>query len=149
MSQTETILLIVLGFSLASLIALFLGRMVWTMGVKLGARRMHRQVPSSLVGLQTERDRLRADIAGAVWRGAPTASAVGVRLLLPEDFARERVEDLVEVHLVGLLNNVHCNVLCGVGRVLIVLKGVALLRLVFFRRLLSSRRPVDVVAIDV
>lgn len=63
MSQTETILLIVLGFSLASLIALFLGRMVWTMGVKLGARRMHRQVPSSLVGLQSERNRLRAEYA--------------------------------------------------------------------------------------
>lgn len=63
MSQTETILLIVLGFSLASLIALFMGRMVWTMGVKLGAKRMQRQVPSTLVGLQTERNRLRAEYA--------------------------------------------------------------------------------------
>ena len=63
MSGTETILLIVLGFSLASLIALFMGRMVWTTAVKVGARRMQRQVPSSLVGLQTERDRLRAEYA--------------------------------------------------------------------------------------
>ncbi|MFN4142798.1 hypothetical protein [Aestuariivirga sp.] len=63
MSQTETILLIVLGFSLASLIALFLGRLMWTAALKLGARRMQRQVPSSLVGLQTERDRLRAEYA--------------------------------------------------------------------------------------
>lgn len=63
MSQTETILLIVLGFSLASLIALFMGRMVWTMGVKLGVKRMQRQVPSTLVGLQTERNRLRAEYA--------------------------------------------------------------------------------------
>lgn len=63
MSQTETILLIVLGFSLASLIALFMGRMVWTMALKLGAKRMQRQVPSTLVGLQTERNRLRADYA--------------------------------------------------------------------------------------
>jgi DNA repair exonuclease SbcCD ATPase subunit len=63
MSGTETILLIVLGFALASLIALFMGRMVWTAAVKVGARRMQRQVPSSLVGLQTERDRLRAEFA--------------------------------------------------------------------------------------
>jgi chromosome segregation ATPase len=63
MSGTETILLIVLGFALATLIALFMGRMVWTAAVKVGARRMQRQVPSSLVGLQTERDRLRAEYA--------------------------------------------------------------------------------------
>jgi hypothetical protein len=63
MSQTETILLVVLGFSLASLIALFIGRMMWRIALKLGARRMQRQVPSSLIGLQTERDRLRAEYA--------------------------------------------------------------------------------------
>ena len=63
MSQTETILLIVLGFSLATLIALFMARGLWTAAIKVGARRMQRQVPSSLVGLQTERDRLRAEYA--------------------------------------------------------------------------------------
>jgi hypothetical protein len=63
MSGTESILLIVLGFALATLIALFMGRMVWTAAVKVGVRRMQRQVPSSLVGLQTERDRLRAEYA--------------------------------------------------------------------------------------
>lgn len=63
MSQTETILLVVLGFSLAALIALFIGRFVWAMGLQLGARRMQKQVPSTLVGLQTERDRLRAEFA--------------------------------------------------------------------------------------
>jgi hypothetical protein len=63
MSGTETILLILLGFALASLIGLFMVRMVWTAAVKAGARRMQRQVPSSLVGLQTERDRLRAEYA--------------------------------------------------------------------------------------
>ncbi|PZF78496.1 hypothetical protein DK847_01400 [Aestuariivirga litoralis] len=56
-------MLIVLGFSLASLIALFMARGLWTAAVKVGARRMQRQVPSSLVGLQTERDRLRAEYA--------------------------------------------------------------------------------------
>ena len=63
MSGTETILLIVLGFALATLIALFMGRLVWTAAVKVGVRRIQRQVPSSLVGLQTERDRLRAEYA--------------------------------------------------------------------------------------
>lgn len=63
MSQTETILLIVLGFSLASLIALFMGRMVWTAALKLGAKRMQQQVPSTLVELQAERTRLRAENA--------------------------------------------------------------------------------------
>lgn len=63
MSATETILLIVLGFSLASLVALFMGRLMWTAAVRVGARRMQRQVPSSLIGLQTERDRLRAEYA--------------------------------------------------------------------------------------
>ncbi|WP_421694042.1 hypothetical protein [Aestuariivirga sp.] len=63
MSQTETILLFVLGFSLASLLALFAGRLMWTAAVKIGARRMQRQVPSSLIGLQTERNRLRAEYA--------------------------------------------------------------------------------------
>lgn len=63
MSQTETILLVVLGFSLAALIALFLGRFVWSLGLRLGARRMHKQMPSTVSGLQTERNRLRAEYA--------------------------------------------------------------------------------------
>jgi hypothetical protein len=81
MSQTETILLIVLGFSLATLIALFMARGLWTAAVKVGARRMQRQVPSSLVGLQTERDRLRAEYAmlsqrlGAKLEAAKTLAA--------------------------------------------------------------------------
>ncbi|MFY8104676.1 MAG: NADPH-dependent 7-cyano-7-deazaguanine reductase QueF [Ramlibacter sp.] len=45
------------------------------------------------------RDRLRADISEAVWRGAPSASSVGVRLLLPEAFGREVVQELEGVNL--------------------------------------------------
>jgi len=45
------------------------------------------------------RDRIRADIGEAVWRGAPAASSVGVKVLMPEDFARERVEELEGVNL--------------------------------------------------
>ena len=45
------------------------------------------------------RDRLRADISEAVWRGAPSASSVGVRLVLPEAFAREAIVELEGVNL--------------------------------------------------
>jgi len=87
MSGTETILLIVLGFTLASLIALFMGRMLWTAAVKVGARRMQRQVPSSLVGLQTERDRLRAEYA-------MLAQRLGARL---EESKLRLAENMAEV----------------------------------------------------
>jgi len=97
MSQTETILLIVLGFSLASLIALFMARGLWTAAVRVGARRMQRQVPSSLVGLQTERDRLRAEYAMLSQRlGARLEAA---KLQMAEQMAevsrhRNRLHDL-------------------------------------------------------
>ncbi|MCA3573662.1 MAG: hypothetical protein IOC86_07050, partial [Aestuariivirga sp.] len=87
MTGTETILLIVLGFSLASLIGLFLGRALWTTALKLGARRMQRQVPSSLVGLQTERDRLRAEYA-------MLAQRLGARL---EEAKLRHAESMAEV----------------------------------------------------
>jgi DNA repair exonuclease SbcCD ATPase subunit len=63
MSQTETLLLVVLGFSLAALIFLFVGRFLWSLALRLGARRMQRQVPSTLAELHTERDRLRTEYA--------------------------------------------------------------------------------------
>jgi 7-cyano-7-deazaguanine reductase len=40
------------------------------------------------------RDRLRADLSEAVWRGAPAPSTIGVRLLLPELFEQEPVQEL-------------------------------------------------------
>ncbi|MDB5857398.1 MAG: 7-cyano-7-deazaguanine reductase [Ramlibacter sp.] len=40
------------------------------------------------------RDRLRADLSEAAWRGAETAATVGVRLVLPDAFERERVQEL-------------------------------------------------------
>jgi 7-cyano-7-deazaguanine reductase len=38
--------------------------------------------------------RLRADLSEAAWRGAPQASSVGVKLLLPDLFDREQVAEL-------------------------------------------------------
>lgn len=40
------------------------------------------------------RERLRADLSEAVWRGAPAPATIGVKLLLPEMFDREPVEEL-------------------------------------------------------
>jgi len=40
------------------------------------------------------RDRIRADVSEAAWRGAPSQSSVGVRLLLPHEFDREPVQEL-------------------------------------------------------
>jgi 7-cyano-7-deazaguanine reductase len=40
------------------------------------------------------RDRIRADVSEAVWRGAPSQSSVGVRILLPYEFDREPVQEL-------------------------------------------------------
>lgn len=43
---------------------------------------------------QEVRERIRADVSEAVWRGAPTQSSVGVRLLAPEQFDQEPVQEL-------------------------------------------------------
>ena len=53
------------------------------------------------------RDRIRADVSEAVWRGAPAASLVGVRMLLPEQFDREPVHELDGLSLDRL--DIECN----------------------------------------
>lgn len=40
------------------------------------------------------RERMRADLSEALWRGAPAPASIGVRLLLPEAFDREPVHEL-------------------------------------------------------
>jgi 7-cyano-7-deazaguanine reductase len=40
------------------------------------------------------RDRIRADVSEAVWRGAASQSSVGVRILMPDLFDREPVHEL-------------------------------------------------------
>ncbi len=49
---------------------------------------------SSFASADEVRARIRADVSEAVWRGAATQSSVGVRLLLPDEFDRERVQEL-------------------------------------------------------
>ena len=53
------------------------------------------------------RDRIRADISEAVWRGAASQSSVGVRLLLPEQFHAEAVHELEGLSLDRL--DIECN----------------------------------------
>ena len=40
------------------------------------------------------RDRIRADVSAAIWHGGPLQSSAGVRLVLPEQFEREKVQEL-------------------------------------------------------
>jgi 7-cyano-7-deazaguanine reductase len=49
---------------------------------------------STFANADAVRERLRTDLGEAVWRGAPTPSSVGVRLLLPDAFDREPVHEL-------------------------------------------------------
>jgi len=63
MSQTETIMYVALGFVLATLIALFVGRAMWVIALKASKRRGVRQRPSDLARAQADRDQLRAEYA--------------------------------------------------------------------------------------
>jgi len=45
------------------------------------------------------RERVRADIGEAVWRGAPTRASVGVRLIGPEQFDAEPIHELDGLNL--------------------------------------------------
>ena len=40
------------------------------------------------------RDRIRADVSAAIWHGGPLQSSAGVKLLLPEQLEREKVQEL-------------------------------------------------------
>jgi DNA repair exonuclease SbcCD ATPase subunit len=63
MSQTETLMLVALGFVLALLLALLFGRGMWNVAIALGARRNAKNVPVQMLELQADRDRLRAEHA--------------------------------------------------------------------------------------
>ena len=96
--QTETLLLLVLGFSLAAIIFLFLGRGIWSLALRLGGRRMQKQVPSTVAELQTERDRLRAEYAKLTQKLGSRLD--GIKAQMAEQMAevtrnRNRIETLV------------------------------------------------------
>ncbi|MBP6894580.1 MAG: NADPH-dependent 7-cyano-7-deazaguanine reductase QueF [Gammaproteobacteria bacterium] len=49
---------------------------------------------STFADAEAVRERLRADLGEAVWRGSERSGSVGVRLLAPSQFDAERVEEL-------------------------------------------------------
>ena len=63
MSQSETYMLLILGFASAAFLGLIAGRIAWKLAFRLGARQTQRNMPSSMIELQTDRDRLRAEHA--------------------------------------------------------------------------------------
>jgi hypothetical protein len=56
-------MLVALGFALAILLVLLFGRTFWNMAMRLGARRQAKQVPTAMLDLQADRDRLRVEHA--------------------------------------------------------------------------------------
>jgi DNA repair exonuclease SbcCD ATPase subunit len=63
MSQTETLMLVALGFALCALLVLLVGRAFWNLAVRLGASKNARQIPVAMLELQADRDRLRVEHA--------------------------------------------------------------------------------------
>ena len=63
MSQSETLMLLILGFSVAAFLGLIGGRIAWKLAFRLGARHTQRNMPSTMIELQTDRDRMRAEHA--------------------------------------------------------------------------------------
>jgi hypothetical protein len=63
MSQSETLMLLILGFSIATFLGLIAGRIAWKLAFRLGARHTQRNMPSNMIELQTDRDRMRAEHA--------------------------------------------------------------------------------------
>jgi chromosome segregation ATPase len=56
-------MLVALGFALCALLVLLLGRAIWNLAVRLGARKNARQIPVAMLELQADRDRLRVEHA--------------------------------------------------------------------------------------
>ncbi len=56
-------MLIILGFAVALLLALILGKLLWGQAIGLGKRRAHRENPLTIAALQADKDKLRAEAA--------------------------------------------------------------------------------------
>ena len=56
-------MLIVLGIAIATFLSLIVGRLAWKLALRIGAKRVQRNVPVTVVDLQNDRDRLRAEQA--------------------------------------------------------------------------------------
>jgi chromosome segregation ATPase len=86
--EVEVIMYVALGFATAALIALLLGRLMWSLAVDVGRRRaLHTSPPPAVAELQAERSQLRAE-------HAMMARRVEVRL---DDLKSQVAEHMAEV----------------------------------------------------
>jgi cell division protein FtsB len=63
MAQTESLLLIGLGFVLALLLVFAFGQSFWSLAARLARRKQAKQLPSNILALRAERDSMRAEHA--------------------------------------------------------------------------------------
>jgi hypothetical protein len=63
MAQTESLMLIGLGFVLALLLVMAFGRGVWSLSNNFAKRQRNRDLPAAMLSLEADRDRLRAENA--------------------------------------------------------------------------------------
>ena len=99
MSQTETLMLVALGFALALLVALLFGRALWNMAMTMGARRNAKNIPVQMLELQADRDRLRAE--HAMMSRKLELRLEGIKARMTEQMAevsrnRNRVQSLIQ-----------------------------------------------------
>ena len=99
MSQTETLLLFVLGFCVALFVVLLFGRGVWALIGSWSGWRESRKVPAAIRELQAERDSLKAEKAMLAQR--LEASINGMKMRMAEQMAevsrnRNRLLDMAQ-----------------------------------------------------
>ena len=82
------------------------------------------------------RERLRADLTEAVWRGQAPAASVGVRLVLPEEFGRERMAELEGLSLDRM--DIDCDRYTPAPELLVAAEGEAPMEEVLVSHLLKS-----------
>jgi hypothetical protein len=80
MSQTETFLLFVLGFSLALFLALLFGRSLWALMGSWSNWRESNNAPAAMQALEAERDRLKAEKAMMAQKLEVTVGDVKMRM---------------------------------------------------------------------
>jgi hypothetical protein len=68
MSQTESLLLVALGFALALVLAMIFGFAIWSSANRWASYRRKREVPTTILDMQAEREALRAQNAMATRR---------------------------------------------------------------------------------
>jgi 7-cyano-7-deazaguanine reductase len=95
---------------------------------------------SSFASAEAVRERIRADVSEAAWRGAASQSSVGVRLLLPDQFEREQVQELNGLSLDRL--DIECTQYTPAPELLTAATGEQPVEEVLTSNLLKSNCPV-------